>query len=109
MSKDKKEVKDEISKEQIIYNRKQSKRILKVDMECLRREKGYKQNQLSSGKVVEKNESKLYNASSFPKDEVKPKFILENEIKVIERLLEEKQDQLDNLKKSEEEDATKSG
>ena len=90
--------KDGITEEQLEHNRKQQKKVLEVDIQCLGREKKYKQDQLDSGNILEKNESRLFNTSSFPKDEVKPKFILENEISVIDRLLIDKQNQLDNLK-----------
>ena len=93
--------KDGISQEQLEYERKNTKRILKVDIGCLTAEKKYKQDQLDSGEILEKNESRLFNTSSYPKDEVKPKFILENEIKVINRLLEDKQEQLENITKME--------
>ena len=95
------------SEEQLIHDREQSKRILEVDIDCLVSEKKYKQDQLTSGKILEKNESRLYNCSSYPKDGVKPRFALENEIRVINRLLNDKHSQLANIKKIEGKHATK--
>ena len=60
-----------------------------IDLRMARRELSYKKAQLGTG-VLEKNESPLYTTRSFPKDEVKPKFVLENEIDMIEFQIKKK-------------------
>ncbi len=67
-----------------------------LDIRKLERELIYKETQIKTGSL-EKNESKLTNLLSFPKDELKPKFILESEAEVIKVMLGKKREELKNM------------
>ncbi len=75
-----------------------------TDIKIYNREIAYKKVQLD-GKVIEKNTSVLYNTRSFPKDEMKPKFILETEIERLKEMKKISERIIKNIKKLEEEDA----
>ncbi|KKL14709.1 hypothetical protein LCGC14_2512950, partial [marine sediment metagenome] len=66
----------------------------------------YKENQLEKG-IIEKNESTLYNLASFPKDEVKPRFVLDIEISMMKQMLIEKEESLKIMKELEKENGNK--
>ena len=67
-----------------------------LDIKKLERELIYKETQIKTGSL-ETNESKLTNLLSFPKDELKPKFILESEAEVIKVMLTKKREELKNM------------
>lgn len=75
-----------------------------LDVKMRERELAYKKSQIGTT-VLEKNESNLYNTCSFPKDEVKPIFLLKNEIDMIEFLIKNKIDEIKNMEELKEEDA----
>lgn len=67
------------------------------------KELAYKKIQFK-GEVVEKNQSVLYNLRSFPKDDLKPKFVLEIEINMIEESIKKREEIIKNIKEAEEKD-----
>lgn len=97
----------ELTREQIAYERKITIERTELDIKMMTREMIFKKAELNSGEIVEKNESNIYQMSTFPKDEKKPSFVIENEIDILERRIYEKQSQIDKIKQLELEDATK--
>jgi len=90
--------------EQQKYQLNITKQRLMVDITNLTREKDFKEIQLKTdGGIVERNESRFYQGSTFVKDDIKPRFILKNEIDTISQMLSEKEGQLKELLKKEEE------
>ncbi|HEC66433.1 MAG TPA: hypothetical protein ENI23_14195 [bacterium] len=75
------------------------------DLVMIKRELAYKKTQIDTA-VIENNESKLYTLLSFPKDGLKPKFVLENEIGMINIMIERKEKEIANIKELEEKDGT---
>ena len=93
------------SKEQIDYERKITKQRLSTDVNCLKRELIYKELEVSSGNIMEKNESKFYMSTTVAADDIKPRFIIENEIDIIKQKLSEIRDRINEITNLEEEDA----
>ena len=91
-------------REQTAEERKDRKEQAFTDIKIYEREIAYKKVQLE-GKVIEKNHSVLYNTRSFPKDDLKPKFVLETEIERLNELKEISRKIIKNIKELEEEDA----
>ena len=75
----------------------------KIDLKMNERELAYKKAQIGSV-VLERNESKLYNLVSYPKDDLKPKHVLENERDMIEFQIKNKMKEIKNMEEQEEED-----
>lgn len=98
--------KDKVSEEQILQDRKVTIQKTEVNISCLEKEIEYKENQLEKG-IIEKNESTLYNLASFPKDEVKPRFVLDIEISMMKQMLIEKEESLKIMKELEKENGNK--
>ncbi|HEC64119.1 MAG TPA: hypothetical protein ENI23_02360 [bacterium] len=95
-----------LEEEQIINQRKLQKRRLESDLRGNNRELEYKQFQLTNG-ILEKSETSILIARSFPKDDVKPSFMIENEIDVLKVKSEEINEQLKGIEEMEREDAAK--
>lgn len=93
---------------QFIEDMKEERRLklkkAEIDLKMRNRELAYKQVQIKD-KSMEKNESKLYNLVSFPKDDLKPKFVLENEVDMLNFMIKEKEKEIKNMKELEEQDA----
>lgn len=93
---------------QFIKDMKEERRLklkkAEIDLKMRNRELAYKQVQIKD-KSMEKNESKLYNLVSFPKDDLKPKFVLENEVDMLNFMIKEKEKEIKNMKELEEQDA----
>ncbi len=82
--------------EQMKETRKENLGKAKADLKMYERELAYKRVQVE-GEVIEKNESKIYNIRSFPKDDIKPKFVLENEIDILNAQLRKKKEEIKNM------------
>ncbi len=89
--------------EQIKEERKDKLDKSRIDLKMNQRELAFKMAQIATG-VLEKNESKLYNVVSFPKDDLKPKHVLENEIDMIKFHLIQKEKEIKNMEDLEKED-----
>lgn len=97
--------------EQIEYERKIRKERLEVEIGCIQRDMAYKQNQVDTGLITETrainqipgNPAIILDGYS---DGLKPKHILENEIEQHKLRIKEKEEQIANIKKLEEENAT---
>lgn len=108
MKRQKKLGQEKKSKEQLEYERKVTLERAETDIRCLEREKKFKESELQEGAIIEKNESTYLSMSTFPQDEIKPKFIVENELDIINQKIKEKKRQIEKIKQVEEEDAKNS-
>lgn len=75
----------------------------KIDLRMNERELAYKTAQLGTD-ILEKNESKLSNIRSFPKDDIKPKFVLENEIETIQFQIKKQRQKIKNMEETQKDD-----
>jgi len=100
------EVPEEKSEEQLAYERKITIARINNDLRMIERERLFKQIQID-GTVVERNESKYYNGSTFTKDDIKPKFILENEVDILTQRKKELLERIGEITKLENENAGK--
>ncbi len=75
----------------------------KIDLKMYGRELTYKKVQLD-GTVIEKNESKIYIIRSFPKDDIKPKYVLECEMDIINAQIKQKKEEIKNMEELEDQD-----
>ena len=96
----------------IAEQREISKERTQGDIDFMERENTFKKNQVDSGKIVEtRMVNKVPGQPSIViegyKDGLKPKYIIQNEIDRNNQLIKERKRQLENIRKSEEEDATK--
>lgn len=104
---DEKKVEQEVSLEQTIKDREISIGKTKDNLSFLKKELKYKTDQLTNNKIIERNQSGLYNITSFPIDDIKPKHVLEIEIGMIQKIMEAKQDQLKIMEELQIEDEKK--
>lgn len=99
----------EVPLEQVIKDREVSIDKTRDNLIFLNKELKYKEDQLK-GEIIERNQSGLYNITSFPMDDKKPKHVIEIEIGMIKKIIKAKEENLkimDDLQK-ESKNATKS-
>jgi len=96
----------DVSPEQLIKDRDTSIDKTKDNISFLNKELKYKENQLK-GKIVERNQSTLYNVTSFPIDDKKPRHVLEIEVGMIKKIIEAKENQLKTMEELQVEDKKK--
>ena len=105
----------EVSIEQMIIDREITMVKAADNIDWLNAELKYKEDQLKNG-IKEKNISELYKLVSFPLDDKKPRHVLKIEIGMTKRIIKAKEDsmkimkelQIEDIKKLEENNATKS-
>ena len=102
-----KEVKSEVPIEQIIKDRAVSIQLAKDLIRYGDMEKKYKQDQLDKGKILENSQSTLYTTASFPKDDIKPEFVLKIEIEQLERRMKKAKKDLKIMEELQVEDKKK--
>lgn len=99
------------SQEQVKFERHVTKQRYEVDMVCLNREKAFKQQQLD-GEVLE-TRTTIHPPSGQTViqegyvDGKKPKWLIENEIDILNQKIRERKEQLENIQQLEEQDAGK--
>ena len=107
----KKQVEEMKSQEQIKFERKVTKQRYEVDIKCLSRERDFKTEQLKNEILETRTAIHQPNGQVIIQegyvDNKKPKWLIENEVDIINQKLRERLDQIYNIDQLEEKDAGK--